>query len=69
METVDCALKRMLLDIALRIGAREHLSFIAFANVIVAVLDDAVEPECLSESTKAETVNALWKEFSCRRRQ
>ena len=64
MEKVDCGLRKMLLAIAYSFSDGSFLSFVEFAKLVVAVLEDAVEPEQLSESVKAETVYELWKEYA-----
>jgi hypothetical protein len=55
----------MLLRIAYSFSDGSFLSFIEFVKLIVAVLEDAVQPEQLSESAKAEIVNELWKVYAC----
>jgi hypothetical protein len=55
----------MLLDIAYSVSDGEFPSFIAFAKLIVAILEDAIEPETVSESVKADLVHELWKDFAC----
>jgi hypothetical protein len=59
----------MLLDIVYSAGEGEFLSFISFAELIVAVLEDAIEPAHVSESIKADTVHELWKDYACGRRK
>jgi len=62
-------LQQMLLDIAESADGGTHLSFIEFAKLIVAVLVDAIEPEQIAESAKADIVNELWKKYTWRRRK
>lgn len=65
MDKVDGELRRMLLAIAYACSDDSFLSFIEFAKLVVAVLEDAVEPVQLSESVKADTVHELWKDYAC----
>lgn len=62
-------LRQMLLDIAYSVADSEVLSFIAFAKLTVAILDDAIEPAQVSESIKAVIVHELWRDFACGRRR
>ncbi len=68
MEKVDLETRRMLLSIAYSFGDGKMMSFIEFAKLVVAVLEDAMEGKDLLESVKAETAYELWKEYACGRR-
>ena len=59
----------MLLDIAYSVGEGEILSFVGFAKLVVAILEDAIEPAQVSESIKADTVYELWKVYACGKRK
>jgi hypothetical protein len=69
MDKVSQELRQMLLDIAYSVSDGEFLSFVAFAKLVVDVLEDAVEPERLLESEKADVVCQLWKEYAAGRRK
>ena len=68
MDNVDPGIRKMLLSIAYSFGDRRFLPFTEFAYLVVTVLEDAVEPQELMESTKAEIVYELWKEYAAGRR-
>jgi hypothetical protein len=69
MDKINYELKRMLLDIAYSFGDGSFLPFIEFAKLTIAVLDSAVEPEQVLESTKADVVYELWKDYAAGRRK
>lgn len=68
MNFVPLTLRQMLLDIAHSVSDGQFLSFIAFAKLVYAVLEEAVKPLDLLESAKAQTIYELWIDYAAGRR-
>jgi hypothetical protein len=65
---VSLDMRKMLLGIAYDFSDGKMMTFLEFAELVVSVLEDAVEPDELMESTKAEAVYDLWKAYAAGQR-